>query len=92
MKISTATPMLAVSASSRIAWMSNTSSTPKPTASMTSAAMPAPNRRRKVSRAAISLLEPRPMSWRMPFIFCEPWLMPMANTRNGTRIEYGSSA
>jgi hypothetical protein len=28
----------------------------------------------------------------MPFIFCAPWLMPMANTRKGTRIEYGSSA
>ncbi len=28
----------------------------------------------------------------MPFIFCAPWLMPMANTRNGTRIEYGSSS
>ena len=28
----------------------------------------------------------------MPFIFCAPWLMPIANTRNGTRIEYGSSS
>ena len=28
----------------------------------------------------------------MPFIFCAPWLMPMANTRNGTSTEYGSSS
>jgi hypothetical protein len=26
----------------------------------------------------------------MPFIFCAPCETPMANTRNGTRIEYGS--
>ena len=35
---------------------------------------------------------PRPMSCMMPFIFCAPWLTPIANTRNGTRIEYGSSS
>ena len=28
----------------------------------------------------------------MPFIFCAPWLTPMAKTRKGTRIEYGSSS
>ncbi|MNR26311.1 hypothetical protein D3C85_1435140 [compost metagenome] len=28
----------------------------------------------------------------IPFIFCAPWLMPMANTRKGTRTEYGSSS
>ena len=28
----------------------------------------------------------------MPFIFCAPWLMPMANTRKGTSTEYGSSS
>jgi hypothetical protein len=32
------------------------------------------------------------MSCMMPFIFCAPWLMPMANTRKGTRTEYGSSS
>ena len=32
------------------------------------------------------------MSCMMPFIFCAPWLTPMAKTRNGTRIEYGSSS
>lgn len=31
------------------------------------------------------------MSCMMPFIFCAPWLMPIANTRNGTSIENGSS-
>ena len=92
MKISTATPMEAATASSRITWMSITSSTAKPTASASRAVSPARNRRRKVKRAATSLSTPRPTSCMMPFIFCAPWLMPMANTRKGTRMEYGSSA
>ena len=37
--------------------------------------------------AATSLSSPRPISCMIPFIFCAPWLMPIANTRNGTRIE-----
>ena len=32
------------------------------------------------------------MSCMMPFIFCAPCDTPMANTRKGTRIEYGSSS
>jgi hypothetical protein len=47
-KISTATPMLAVMARSWITWMSMTISTAKPTASASSAVMPARKRRRKV--------------------------------------------
>ncbi|MNF17503.1 hypothetical protein D3C80_2210420 [compost metagenome] len=47
-KISTATPMLAVSASSRITGMSMIASTAKPTTSASSAVTPARNRRRKV--------------------------------------------
>ncbi|MNR51103.1 hypothetical protein D3C85_1707300 [compost metagenome] len=62
-------------------------STAKPTASATRAIRPVRNRRRKVKRAATSLSAPRPMSCMMPFIFCAPWLRPMAKTRNGTRIE-----
>ena len=38
------------------------------------------------------LCVPRPMSCMMPFIFCAPWLTPIAKTRKGTRIEYGSSS
>jgi hypothetical protein len=91
-KISAATPIEAAMASSRIAWMSITSSTAKPTASASSAVKPARKRRRNVKRAATSLGRPRPTSCMMPFIFCAPWLMPIANTRKGTRIEYGSSA
>ena len=83
----TATPMLAVIASSRMTGMSITISTAKPTASARSAVSPARNRRRNVKRAATSLCVPRPMSCMMPFIFCAPCDTPIANTRNGTRIE-----
>jgi hypothetical protein len=47
-KISTATPSDAATASSRMTWMSITSSTAKPTASASSAVSPARNRRRNV--------------------------------------------
>ena len=92
MKISTATPRLAVSARSWMTSMSITISTAKPTASASSAVSPARNRRRKVKRAATRRCAPRPMSCMIPFIFCAPWLTPMAKTRKGTRIEYGSSS
>ena len=92
MKISTATPMLAVSARSLITSMSITISTANPTASASSAVSPARNRRLNVKRAATSLCAPRPMSCMMPFIFCAPCDTPIAKTRNGTRIEYGSSS
>ncbi|MNE42201.1 hypothetical protein D3C80_1363120 [compost metagenome] len=92
MKISTATPMLAMIARSWITWIWMIISTAKPTASHSSAVRPARNRRRKVKRAATTRCMPRPMSCMMPFIFCAPWLMPMANTRKGTSTEYGSSS
>ncbi|MCY1438060.1 hypothetical protein D9M71_542440 [compost metagenome] len=84
--------MLAVIARSWMTGMSISISTAKPTTSASSAVTPARNRRRKVLRAATSLWVPRPMSCMMPFIFCAAWDTPMANTRNGTRMEYGSSA
>ncbi|MNG21647.1 hypothetical protein D3C84_1060380 [compost metagenome] len=81
------TPMVAVIAKSWITGILMIISTAKPTASAISAIIPVRNRRRKVKRAAISLSAPRPMSCMMPFIFCAPWLRPMANTRKGTKIE-----
>ncbi|MNC35153.1 hypothetical protein D3C75_836260 [compost metagenome] len=81
------TPMVAVIAKSWITGILMIINTAKPTASAISAIIPVRNRRRKVKRAATSLSAPRPMSCMMPFIFCAPWLRPMANTRKGTRIE-----
>ncbi|MCY1376031.1 hypothetical protein D9M69_634910 [compost metagenome] len=87
MKIRIATPILAVIASCRMASMFTSINTAKPTASQTNAVKPAMNRRRKVLRAASTRFMPRPISCMTPFIFCAPWLMPMAKIRNGTRIE-----
>jgi hypothetical protein len=91
-KISAATPRLAASASWRMTPMSIVICAANPAAAASTAVSPAPKSRRKVRRAATCVGAPRATSCVMPFIFWTPWLMPIANTRNGTSIEYGSSA
>ncbi len=87
----TATPSDAPMASSRITPMSISSKVTKPTASDSNATMPGMNSWRNAMRAAVTGSSVKPEAMAMPLIFCTPWEMPMANTRNGTSIEYGSS-
>ncbi len=83
----TATPSDAPMANSRITPISISSSVTKPTASEASATMPGMNSWRNAIRAAASGSSVSPEAMAIPLIFCTPWEMPMAKTRNGTSIE-----
>ena len=86
----TATPRLAVIASSWMIGISISRMVRKPAVSVASATLPGMNRRRKQMRAAAEQSSP---SHTWPFralIICTPCETPMAKTRNGTRIDSGS--
>ena len=86
----TATPRLAVLASSWMIGISISRMVRKPAVSVARATLPGMNRRRKQMRAAAEQSAPS-QTW--PFsalIICTPWDTPMAKTRNGTRIDSGS--
>ena len=86
----TATPRLAVIASSWMIGISISRMVRKPAVSVASATLPGMNSRLKQMRAAEWQSSPA-VTW--PFralIICTPWETPMAKTRNGTRIDNGS--
>src|SRR5690554_6615741 len=88
--ITTATPILADRASSRITPISMMYRVKKPIASLTSATEPGTTSAAKVPSAA-SRGPASPVSrLRKLLTICTPWLTAIANTKNGTNIEYGS--
>ena len=86
----TATPRLAVIASSRMIPISMTSKVRKPTVSDRSAIPPGISSARNAAIAACFALLPLTMFFSTALIICTPWLTPIAKTKNGTRIDMGS--
>ena len=86
-----ATPRLAVTAISLMTCTSMNEMVTKPTESEASATEPGSRRRRKLARAASWPLAPPATSARTELTICTPWLTPIANTRNGTRMDIGST-
>ena len=91
MRMIAATPRLAVIAISLMTCTSMSEMVTKPTESEASATAPGSRRRRKLARAASSPLAPPAVSARTELTICTPWLTPIANTRNGTRMDIGST-
>ena len=86
-----ATPRLAVTAISLMTCTSMSEIVTNPTESEASATAPGSSRPRKAARAASIPAAPRATSARTALTIWTPWLTPMANTRNGTRIDIGST-
>ena len=85
-----ATPMLAVTAISRITCTGIIRMVMKPTRSASSAMMAGTSSCRNVRRAASMLSRPAKAASLTALIFCTPWLTPMAKIRNGTSRPSGS--
>ena len=87
----TPTPRLAEIASSRINWILMTRIVRNPTVSASSATPPGTSSWRNALRPASRSSAPVIISDRNARTICTPWLTPMANTRNGTSSESGST-
>ena len=85
-----ATPMLAVTAISRITCTGISRIVTKPTRSASSATIAGASSCRNVRRAAAMLSRPSKANSPTALIFCTPWLTPMAKIRNGTSSPIGS--
>ena len=85
-----ATPRLAAMAISWITGTGMSAMATKPTVSEARATVPGSRRRRRPRRAASSGAAPAAASARAAPTIWTPWLTPIANTRNGTRIDMGS--